>query len=80
MCICVNCYHVTNCSTYYSIEKQHSKEKVNPHPNFVPQSPIIKVNIIQEYAKTELDWDVIECTSFVEVPGKWLLSQKLLLI
>lgn len=78
MCICVNCYHVTNCSTYYSIEKQHQKKKLNKKPNFVPQLPIIKVNMISSDNFIELDWDVIECASFVEMPGKWFLSQKLL--
>ena len=80
MCICVNCYHVTNCSTYYSIEKQHQKQKLSINPSFIPQSPIIKVNIIQYKTTTELDWDVVECASFVEAPGKWLLSQQLLCI
>lgn len=80
MCVCINCYHVTNCSTYFSIEKQHQKTKLNINPNFVPQSPIIKVNLISNGNKTELDWDVIECTSFVEEPGKWLLLQRLISI
>lgn len=80
MCICINCYHVINCSTYYSIEKQHQRKQFNSSPCFVAQLPIIKVNIVKSDTKTELDWDVIECMSFVESPGKWLLSQKLLLI
>nr|QUE28456.1 Ycf34 [Porphyrostromium boryanum] len=78
MCVCINCYHVTNCSTYYSIEKQHQKQIKNTNPTFVPQSPVIKVNITKEKSDTVLDWDVIECVSFVEAPGKWLLLQKLL--
>nr|YP_010337768.1 hypothetical protein MW427_pgp073 [Sahlingia subintegra]UNJ17353.1 hypothetical protein [Sahlingia subintegra] len=80
MCICINCYHVTNCSTYYSVEKQHQKKKLNINPDFIPQSPIIKVNVLNNNCTTMLDWDVIECGSFVEEPGKWLLSQTLLSI
>nr|QUE29372.1 Ycf34 [Erythrotrichia longistipitata] len=80
MCICINCYHVINCSTYYSIEKQHKKQQFDYHPSYVAQLPIIKVNITKNNTETELDWDVIECVSFVESPGKWLLSQKLLSI
>nr|YP_010337169.1 hypothetical protein MW575_pgp106 [Pseudoerythrocladia kornmannii]QUE28250.1 Ycf34 [Pseudoerythrocladia kornmannii]UNJ16754.1 hypothetical protein [Pseudoerythrocladia kornmannii] len=76
MCICINCYHVTNCSTYYSIETQHKKVHINENPVFVPQSPIIDVNVINDYLDISLDWDVVECLSFIEAPGKWIISQK----
>nr|QUE29196.1 Ycf34 [Erythrotrichia welwitschii] len=75
MCICINCYHVMNCSTYYSVEKQHKKQKEKINSSFVAESPIIKVNIIRYNNTSELDWDVIECISFVEAPGKWLFSK-----
>nr|ARO91286.1 conserved hypothetical plastid protein [Rhodochaete parvula]ASK39635.1 hypothetical protein Rhodc_094 [Rhodochaete parvula] len=72
MCICINCYHVSNCVTYYSVETQHEKEHLNIKPCFLPQFPIIDVNIQTSYKIVILDWDVIECSSFVEQPGKWL--------
>nr|QUE29976.1 Ycf34 [Erythrocladia irregularis] len=75
MCICINCYHVNNCSTYYSIEKQHKKSHLNIDPFFVPQSPVVNVNIINQHLDIALDWDVVECLSFVEAPGKWILYQ-----
>nr|YP_010336975.1 hypothetical protein MW574_pgp107 [Madagascaria erythrocladioides]QUE29008.1 Ycf34 [Madagascaria erythrocladioides]UNJ16560.1 hypothetical protein [Madagascaria erythrocladioides] len=73
MCICINCHHVNNCSTYFSIEKQHQKTHLNLAPEFVPQYPVINVNIIRSDLDLKIDWDVVECMSFVENPGKWLI-------
>nr|QUE28820.1 Ycf34 [Porphyropsis coccinea] len=77
MCICINCYHVNNCSTYFSIEKQHKQLPINSKPAFVPQSPIINVNILSQDLDISLDWDVVECLSFVEFPGKWMTCQQI---
>nr|UNJ16363.1 hypothetical protein [Boldiaceae sp.] len=76
MCICINCKHIYNCSTYYLIEKQHGKSHLNNYPLFIAHDPIINVNIIINNQQIKIDWDVVNCLSFVEDPGKWLYYYK----
>nr|WCH58136.1 hypothetical protein [Cystoclonium purpureum f. stellatum] len=74
MCICVNCRHVNNCSTYRVIEKQHS-QNLNQKNNssFIPMNTLIQVNIHKNLYYVKFEWDLVECLSFVEKPGYWLV-------
>nr|YP_010338434.1 hypothetical protein MW432_pgp197 [Rhodaphanes brevistipitata]UNJ18384.1 hypothetical protein [Rhodaphanes brevistipitata] len=76
MCICINCKYVKNCSTYFLIEKQHRQENKDINYKFIPQLAIININIIFSSLE-KLDWDVIECLSYVEDPGIWLQNRKI---
>nr|YP_010951719.1 Ycf34 [Laurencia elata]WMP12658.1 Ycf34 [Laurencia elata] len=71
MCICINCRHIDKCSTYQFIEKQHNKLVIRQDISFSPISTIINVNVNKKNALTVIDWDLIECLSFVEKPGNW---------
>nr|YP_009314085.1 Hypothetical protein ycf34 [Izziella formosana]SCW22339.1 Hypothetical protein ycf34 [Izziella formosana] len=76
MCICINCIYVHECSTYELITRQHHKNYRDKKQNslFDPYNPILNVNYIQINNKIHLDWDVIECLSFIEKPGYWQQS------
>nr|YP_010336298.1 hypothetical protein MW428_pgp194 [Goniotrichopsis reniformis]UNJ14704.1 hypothetical protein [Goniotrichopsis reniformis] len=72
MCICINCKYVNNCSMYFFIEKQHKEVSFKTKQTmFIPHFSIIYINIIS-ISSHQLDWDLVECISFVEHPGKWL--------
>lgn len=74
MCICVNCRHIDKCTAYLFIQKQHRQPINQPIKlyNFRPRDTVIKINIIKSSNKTNFDWDLVECLSFTEQPGKWL--------
>nr|YP_009326736.1 hypothetical chloroplast RF34 [Membranoptera platyphylla]AMJ16993.1 hypothetical chloroplast RF34 [Membranoptera platyphylla] len=76
MCICVNCRHIKKCKTYIFIETQHGntnlKDKKNTNIIFIPKNTLIQINIQKKINYTIIDWDLIECLSFVEKPGSWL--------
>lgn len=78
MCICINCKHIKNCKTYYFIEKQHHVtlfQNYNAH-TFIPNNTIMQINL-KKYMNTYiLDWDLTECTSFIEQPGSWIKKYK----
>ena len=74
MCICINCRHVHNCTTYKIIQKQHRQSTYQSKIMFVPGDTLIDINISQSMNSIKLDWDLVECSSFVEQPGKWLLN------
>nr|YP_009396988.1 hypothetical protein [Spyridia filamentosa]ARW66174.1 hypothetical protein [Spyridia filamentosa] len=75
MCICVNCRHVNSCETYYFISTQHNQIKQTNIVKFKPSRTLIKVNISSHSEKDiKVDWDLVECLSFVEDPGKWLIK------
>nr|YP_009397616.1 hypothetical protein [Dipterosiphonia australica]ARW66802.1 hypothetical protein [Dipterosiphonia australica] len=74
MCICINCRHIHRCKIYEFIEKQHCKNKMLQKNNyFIPVDTIIVVHINKQNVSISLDWDLQECSSFVEEPGYWLL-------
>lgn len=73
MCICINCRHVNNCYTYQIIQKQH-QQNLQKLFTFIPSNTLINVNIASEIQVTNFDWDLVECLSFVEQPGQWLLD------
>nr|WCH56094.1 hypothetical protein [Calliblepharis sp.] len=73
MCICINCQHVNKCTVYKIILKQHNQcIKTKHNTIFTPDNTLIKVNINQYLYNIKLEWDLIECSSFVEQPGCWL--------
>ena len=74
MCICINCRHVHNCTIYKVIQKQHNQNVRQSQVFFIPSDTLININITQTNNSIKLDWDLVECLSFVEEPGKWLLS------
>nr|YP_010336496.1 hypothetical protein MW557_pgp192 [Rhodospora sordida]UNJ14902.1 hypothetical protein [Rhodospora sordida] len=74
MCICINCNYVKKCSIYRLIEKHHQQFDINSQKIeklFIPYSFVININILSK-SESRLDWDVVECVSFIEAPGKWL--------
>nr|YP_009393491.1 hypothetical protein [Bostrychia simpliciuscula]ARW62053.1 hypothetical protein [Bostrychia simpliciuscula] len=76
MCICINCRHIDYCKTYNFINKQHLNEKKNLKKIqllFIPKNIVINININKKDMYTTIDWDLIECLSFIEKPGNWLL-------
>nr|YP_010850402.1 hypothetical protein Ycf34 [Lophurella caespitosa]WGH13258.1 hypothetical protein Ycf34 [Lophurella caespitosa] len=73
MCICINCRHIHICKTYEFIDKQHNNHEIKGILNyFKPINTIITVNINKKYLNIYLDWDLKECSSFIEKPGNWL--------
>nr|YP_010726252.1 hypothetical protein P8481_pgp145 [Hypnea brasiliensis]WCH55300.1 hypothetical protein [Hypnea brasiliensis]WDY84727.1 hypothetical protein [Hypnea brasiliensis] len=74
MCICINCQHVKDCTTYKIILIQHN-QRVSSKSNtiFTPSNTLIQININQNLYSMKLEWDLVECASFVEKPGFWLI-------
>jgi len=72
MCICINCRHVHNCTTYQIITKQHNEKNNNSSFNFIPMNTLININLNNSDTYYEYDWDLVECLSFTEKPGNWL--------
>nr|WCH56294.1 hypothetical protein [Hypnea sp.] len=73
MCICINCQHISICTTYKIILKQH-KQSIREKNSliFTPDHTLIKVNISQRLYSIKIEWDLVECSSFAEKPGCWL--------
>ena len=69
MCICINCNYVNNCVGYHKVESKHNEVNLNLKPSFYPQNPIINIIVNQN---NEMEWDVIDCLSFIESPGYWM--------
>nr|NP_053839.1 ORF34 [Porphyra purpurea]P51229.1 RecName: Full=Uncharacterized protein ycf34 [Porphyra purpurea]AAC08115.1 hypothetical chloroplast ORF 34 [Porphyra purpurea] len=74
MCICINCNHIAECSTYHLIESRHKQVHINENPSFMPEFPVIHVNISSNSRINQIDWDLVECLSFVEKPNSWNLN------
>ena len=73
MCICINCFFVKSCQTYQFVEKQHGLQESYDRNFLFPKQTILK----NEYEKADKnisweDWDIKECTNFVEKSGSWL--------
>nr|YP_009509248.1 hypothetical protein [Gracilaria vermiculophylla]AXI96898.1 hypothetical protein [Gracilaria vermiculophylla]QXU75109.1 hypothetical protein [Gracilaria vermiculophylla]WDZ68039.1 hypothetical protein [Gracilaria vermiculophylla] len=75
MCICVNCRHVHNCTAYYLIQKQHNSvnDKKNINKFFIPEKTLINISINYIDTYMYFDWDLVECLSFIEMPGNWIV-------
>lgn len=72
MCICINCRHITKCKVYKFIEEQHQKMIMKSYGTaFYPSDTIISVNMKKSKNDVILDWDLKECSSFVEKPNNW---------
>nr|YP_009314701.1 Hypothetical protein ycf34 [Neoizziella asiatica]SCW23156.1 Hypothetical protein ycf34 [Neoizziella asiatica] len=73
MCICINCLYVYKCSTYHFVTLQHQGSYKHDDTNtlFNPSYSILHANYIEINNHHQLDWDVIECLSFIEQPGSW---------
>nr|ARW68271.1 hypothetical protein [Chondria sp. (in: red algae)] len=78
MCICINCRHIHYCLTYEFINKQHNRQfkYMTNNLNFAPINTVINVNLSRRQSLIYIDWDLIECLSFVEKPGYWLVQRK----
>nr|YP_536910.1 hypothetical chloroplast protein 34 [Neopyropia yezoensis]Q1XDQ8.1 RecName: Full=Uncharacterized protein ycf34 [Neopyropia yezoensis]AGH27554.1 hypothetical chloroplast protein 34 [Neopyropia yezoensis]QFZ66890.1 Ycf34 [Neopyropia yezoensis]WKD83385.1 hypothetical protein [Neopyropia yezoensis]BAE92353.1 unnamed protein product [Neopyropia yezoensis] len=74
MCICINCNHITKCNTYHLIESQHKQPHLTRSPLFIPKYPVVHVNISNNCTYNQIDWDLVECLSFVEKPNSWNLD------
>lgn len=68
MCICINCRFLDDCVGYYKVELKHNEPHLNETPSFYPHQPIVNVMLNHE---KEIEWDVIDCLSFSELPGYW---------
>ena len=72
MCICINCRHIKKCKVYKFIEEQHQGINIKLNSSiFYPSDTIISVNVKQHKNYITLDWDLKECSSFVEKPNNW---------
>nr|YP_011007456.1 hypothetical protein V2496_pgp063 [Sporochnus bolleanus]WAM64885.1 hypothetical protein [Sporochnus bolleanus] len=73
MCICLNCDRLNNCAIYFIVEQKHKEKRKGQFIEkfFFPQSPIL---LCINFGKNlyVLEWDVHECLSYQEKPGKWL--------
>ena len=79
MCICINCFYIKNCSTYKIIEIKHNliKKKSLFTETIFPKQTIIKTEInTKKTGEIFKDWDVSECTNFIEKPGNWFSEDK----
>nr|YP_009315518.1 Hypothetical protein ycf34 [Liagora brachyclada]SCW24176.1 Hypothetical protein ycf34 [Liagora brachyclada] len=78
MCICINCIYVHRCSTYSFITMQHYNIDYHQLQNnsFHPFNPILNANYLENNNEIQIDWDVIECLSFLEKPGYWQNSSQ----
>nr|YP_009395558.1 hypothetical protein [Vertebrata isogona]ARW64626.1 hypothetical protein [Vertebrata isogona] len=77
MCICINCRHISKCTVYSFIQKQHNNFfRNNNKMSFNPPNTIIHISINKNQKEILLDWDLKECVSFAEEPGNWLRRDK----
>jgi hypothetical protein len=73
MCICLNCKYLNVCQQYFLIENYHKELNININPQFIPTQSIININLfLSKNSNIDLEWDIIECLSFKEKPGKWI--------
>jgi len=76
MCICLNCQYLNVCKQYNFIEKNHCEPNINKNPIFLPSQTIININFFYIDEFIQIEWDVVECLSFKEKPGKWVFFIK----
>ena len=74
MCICINCKHINYCKTYSLIESKHKIEAKHNIYTFIPNHTVIQINLKKQTKNYLLDWDLIECLSFIEKPGSWKIE------
>jgi hypothetical protein len=79
MCICLNCDLINDCKQYFFIQKIHHEFIINYYPHFTPNQSLINVHYQIYNDKFFIEWDLEECLSFKEKPGKWMNFNNLLL-
>lgn len=65
--------YIHNCLTYHKITKQHGTQDISQKSQFDPSQPIIHVSINCNFNSTQVDWDIVECSSFIDSPGQWII-------
>lgn len=73
MCICLNCSYLNICKQYFFVEKNHKELNINKNAKFLPSQSIINIIMFQTQKTLEIEFDIIECLSFKEKPGKWII-------
>jgi hypothetical protein len=71
MCICINCFYYNPCILNTNLENFQINK------NFYPVQTFINLNLFVNFSKDEVEFDVIECNSFLEKPKNWIISKKL---
>lgn len=79
MCICINCIQINRCKVYLFIQQQNRNQIINNIDySFTPKNTLININMktlrLQNTSLSLIDWDLVECSSFVEKPGLWLMQ------
>lgn len=80
MCICINCSYYNICSINLNLENiqtNRNKKLTTAKSKFYPDFAVVNLNIFSQQLKSELEFDVIECNSFLEKPKMWILSKRL---
>lgn len=80
MCICINCFYYNICSLNLRLETiQINKDKklITAKFKLYPNFAVVNLNIFSQQLRDELEFDVIECNSFLEKPKMWILSKRL---
>ena len=79
MCICINCLFIRNCKSYRFVEEMHniSSASRNIKNHYLsPKQTIIKNEILTISNDLKIkDWDIKECTNFVEKSGNWFFDR-----
>lgn len=76
MCICLNCKYINICKQYFLIEQTHNEPNITQTPQFWPLQSITNINLLIQKKAIEVELDVVECLSFKEKPGNWLVFFK----
>nr|YP_010338069.1 hypothetical protein MW556_pgp153 [Erythrolobus coxiae]UNJ17654.1 hypothetical protein [Erythrolobus coxiae] len=77
MCICINCIHIQACNKILIKSNENKNVKIKKEYCFNPISPVIDVKLYNHAKLIKIEWDLVECLSFVELPGQWLKTRQL---
>nr|YP_009455789.1 conserved hypothetical plastid protein [Dictyopteris divaricata]YP_010205295.1 conserved hypothetical plastid protein [Grateloupia livida]AQZ25006.1 conserved hypothetical plastid protein [Dictyopteris divaricata]UAV85864.1 conserved hypothetical plastid protein [Grateloupia livida] len=73
MCICLNCFRISNCVLYEIMGQKHKEVNSSISTSFYPQSPVIQTLLsYSNKNKVLIEWDINECLSYQEKPGSWV--------
>lgn len=74
MCICINCLFIKKCKAYKFIEKMHNIGVPEQKSLWNPKQTVLKNEVLTLRPNTNFeDWDIKECSSFVEKGGSWFI-------
>lgn len=80
MCICINCFYYNICPINLNLENiqtnNYKKSQIS-ELSFYPSFVVVNLSIFSQQLSDELEFDVIECNSFLEKPKMWIISKKL---